>query len=192
MRISDDDIIARLRKGERQVFGLLIERYKDRGFSLALRILRNRMEAEEALQDAFVRAYNGLGGFAGTASFGTWFYRILYNVCMTAVSQNKKRGETVSFDDTALTEDLTDPAGDEDYSGLERRDLMAHVVAALDRLPEKYSSVISMFYVQELSYPEISEVTGMPVGTVKTHLFRGRLLLQHEIAKNLQNEEITI
>jgi RNA polymerase sigma-70 factor (ECF subfamily) len=192
MKISDDDIIARLRKGERQLFGQLIERYRDRGFSLALRILRNRMEAEEALQDAFVRAYRGLGGFEGASGFGTWFYRILYNVCMSALSRKRKREEVVASADVAMPEAGEEPVREGDYSGLELRDLMAHVVEALDRLPEKYSSVLSMFYVQELSYPEISEVTGMPAGTVKTHLFRGRLLLQNELAKHLHNEEITI
>jgi len=192
MRISDDEIISRLRKGENQLFGLLVARYKDRGFSLALRILRNREEAEEALQDAFVRAYNGIGKFAGESSFGTWFYRILYNVCMTAVSQRKKRAGMVDLDEPSTPEPGSEPVHPGDYSGLEARDLMSHVVAALDRLPEKYSSVISMFYIQELSYPEIAGVTGMPLGTVKTHLSRGRLMLQDEIARNLHNERIAI
>jgi len=192
MRISDDDIISRLRKGERQLFGVLVGRYKDRGFSLALRILRNREEAEEALQDAFVRAYNGLGSFAGDSAFGTWFYRILYNVCMTALSRKKKREGLVELDESPAHDPGAEPAQPGDYSGLERQDLVSHVIAALDRLPEKYASIISMFYIQELSYPEIAGVTGMPLGTVKTHLSRGRLLLQDEIAKNLHNERIAI
>jgi RNA polymerase sigma-70 factor (ECF subfamily) len=192
MRLSDDDIIAGLRKGDRQLFGLLVGRYKDRGFSLALRILRRREEAEEALQDAFVRAYNGLGNFEGTSSFGTWFYRILYNVCMTALSRNNRRAGVVEFDDTSTPDPAAEPVGEGDYAGVEMRDLMEHVVSALDRLPPKYASVISMFYVQELSYPEIAEVTGMPVGTVKTHLFRGRLMLQNEVSKHLHNERIAV
>ena len=192
MRLSDNEIISRLRNGEKQLFALLIERYKDRGFSLSLRILKNREEAEEALQDAFVRAYNGIGKFTGASAFGTWFYRILYNVCLTAISRKNKRGTVLDFDDPSVPETGTEPEHPGDYSGLEMRDLMTHVMAALERLPEKYSSVISMFYVQELSYPEISEVMGMPVGTVKTHLFRGRLLLQKEMARNLHKEVITL
>jgi RNA polymerase sigma factor (sigma-70 family) len=113
-------------------------------------------------------------------------------VCMTAVSRKKKGGTLLELDDPAVPESGSDPQLAGDYSGLEMRDLVTHVVAALDRLPEKYSSVISMFYVQELSYPEIAEVTGMPVGTVKTHLFRGRILLQKELSKQLHNEEIAI
>jgi len=192
MRISDDEIIARLRKGERQLFGQLIGRYKDRGFSLALRILRNRMEAEEALQDAFVRAYNGLGNFEGASAFGTWFYRILYNVCITAVSRKQKREGVINLSGDDIPDAVTEPAHPGDYTGIELRDLISHVLGALDRLPEKYSTVLSMFYIQELTYPEISEVTGMPVGTVKTHLFRGRLLLQTEIANTLQKDEIIV
>jgi len=98
----------------------------------------------------------------------------------------------VMSDETSAPDPGVEPAQPGDYSGVEMRDLMTHIVEALDRLPEKYSSVISMFYVQELSYPEISEVTGMPVGTVKTHLFRGRLLLQNEIGKTLQKDEMTV
>lgn len=192
MRLSDDDIVARLRKGERRLYATLVDRYRDKGFSLALRILRNREDAEEALQDAFVRAWNGLANFEGTSSFGTWFYRILYNVCMTSLGKRKK----TSIFDEAGEGGPPDPAAEPDlpgdYSGLEMRDLVARVGGALARLPARYSAVISMFYVQELGYAEIAEVTGLPVGTVKTHLFRARLLLQKEVQKDLTNERIAV
>jgi RNA polymerase sigma-70 factor (ECF subfamily) len=192
MQPSDDDIVARLRKGERRLFAVLVDRYRDRGFSLALRILRNREDAEEALQDAFVRACNGLANFEGASSFGTWFYRILYNVCMTSLAKRKK---TSIFDDAGEA-GLPDAAGEPglpgDYSGVELSDLASRVGGVLAKLPARYASIISMFYVQELSYPEISEVTGLPIGTVKTHLFRARLRLQKEVLRELHNERIVV
>jgi len=192
MQLSDEEIVARLRKGERRLYAALIDRYREKGFSLALRILRNREDAEEALQDAFVRAWNGLAGFEGASSFGTWFYRILYNVCMTSL-ERKKRASI--FDDPGA-DGLPDAASETelpgDYSGVEMRDLVARVGGALSRLPARYATVISMFYVQELSYPEIAAVTGLPVGTVKTHLFRGRLLLQQEVLREINHERIAV
>jgi RNA polymerase sigma-70 factor (ECF subfamily) len=192
MRFSDEEIVARLRKGERRLYASLVDRYKDRGYSLALRILRNREDAEEALQDAFVRAWNGLAGFEGASSFGTWFYRILYNVCMTAVEKKKRESIFDEPGEEGLPDAAADPGMTGDYAGVEMRDLVARVGGAISRLPVRYASVISMFYVQELSYPEIAEVTGLPVGTVKTHLFRGRLLLQEEVRKELTNERIAV
>jgi RNA polymerase sigma-70 factor (ECF subfamily) len=192
MRPADEEIVARLRKGERRLYATLVDRYRDRGYSLALRILRDREDAEEALQDAFVRAWNGLAGFEGASSFGTWFYRILYNVCMSAL-EKKRKGSI--FDEPGaegLPDSASEPELPGDYSGIELRDLVSRVGGALSRLPARYASVISMFYVQELSYQEIAEVTGLPVGTVKTHLFRGRLLLQAEVQKQLNDERITV
>lgn len=186
MRPPDDDIINRLRKGERQAYTQLIDRYKDRGFSLALRILKNREDAEEALQDAFVRAYNGLRDFKGASSFGTWFYRILYNTCLTAVSRRRRQdmlSEVAEMDDADLS--AVPEGGNSAMDAIENRDLMERVDGTLSRLPAKYSGIITMFYLQELSYAEISEVTGMPVGTVKTHLFRARALLQKEVQKDI-------
>lgn len=188
MRIPDDDIISRLRKGDAQAYAQLIDRYKDRGLSLALRILKSREDAEEALQDAFVKAYNGLPAFEGSSSFGTWFYRILYNTSLTALSRKKRRGaifEPMEADDCAdMANDDTPSA----ISGIETRDLMEKISETLSRLPGKYSVMITMFYLQELSYSEISEVMQMPVGTVKTHLFRGRAMLQKEVQKDIMEK----
>ena len=192
MQPSDDDIVARLRKGERRPYALLVDRYRDRGFALALRILRNREEAEEALQDAFVRAWNGLAGFEGSSSFGTWFYRILYNVCMTSLSKRKQSAFLTEFDEGTLPDPAEEPGLPGDYAGVEMRDLASRVTGALTRLPEKYAAILSMFYMQELTYPEIAEVTGLPAGTVKTHLFRGRILLQKEVQKDLHNERVAV
>ena len=192
MQLSDDDIVARLRKGETRLFATLIGRYRDRGFSLALRILRNREDAEEALQDAFVRAYNGLAKFEGASSFGTWFYRILYNVCMTSLGNRKADAIYEDAGEGGPPDPGTEPELPGDYSGLEMRDLVSCVEAVVSRLPAKYASIISMFYVQELTYAEIGVVTGLPAGTVKTHLFRARLQLQKAVLRELIHEKVAV
>lgn len=192
MQPSDDDIIARLRKGERRLYATLIARYRDRGFSLAFRILRNREDAEEALQDAFVRAWNGLPKFEGASSFATWFYRILYNVCMTSLTKKGRKALFAEMDEAGIPDLAVEPELPGDYAGVQMRDIVSRVSAVIGKLPEKYASMISMFYLQELTYAEIAEVTGLPSGTVKTHLFRARLLLQKEVLRELNNESIAV
>src|SRR5437867_5878566 len=96
MSLSDNEIIRSVRTGETRQYARLVDRYKDRAFTLAVRILKNRQDAEEAAQDAFVRAYNALDKFEGTAKFGTWFYRILYNVCLTKLG---KRNDDLRWDE---------------------------------------------------------------------------------------------
>ena len=93
MYLSDNEIIELVRGGTRHHYARLVDCYKDRAFTMALRMLRNREDAEEASQDAFIRAYNGLNRFEGKARFSTWFYRILYNVCLSRIRKRKDEYE---------------------------------------------------------------------------------------------------
>jgi len=90
--VSSDDhrIISSVVSGDSRAFSVLVDRYKDRAFSLAVRLVGRREEAEEIVQDAFVKAFKGLSGFRGDARFGTWLHRIVYNLCMTRVSRRRK------------------------------------------------------------------------------------------------------
>jgi len=99
MYLSDNEIIELVRGGTRHHYTRLVDRYKDRAFTLALKMLRNREDAEEASQDAFIRAYNGLNRFEGKARFSTWFYRILYNVCISRIRKRKGEYELLEYDD---------------------------------------------------------------------------------------------
>jgi len=87
----DSDITELVRSGDSRAFAELVRRYKDRALSLCLRLLKNREDAEEALQDSFVRAYNGLADFRQESKFSTWFYRIVYNNCLTRVERRQPK-----------------------------------------------------------------------------------------------------
>src|SRR5260221_905324 len=104
MTLSDNEIIEIVRKGEKRRYAHLVDRYKDKAFTLALRMLKDRQDAEEVVQDAFVRAYNSLDKFQGTAKFGTWFYRILYNVCLTKLGKRKDHVRADEYDDEEVYE----------------------------------------------------------------------------------------
>ncbi len=170
---EDRQVLDEVRGGNPRRFAVLVDRHKDRALTLALRILADRREAEEAVQDAFVRAYRGLGRFRGDARFSTWFTRILYNVCLSkAVRRPDPGGADFGGDGEEAME-----LGDGSPTVLERmeeQETHEEVRRAMAGLQEKFRTVLTLFYVQEMKYEEIAMVLGMPVGTVKTHLFRAR------------------
>jgi RNA polymerase sigma factor (sigma-70 family) len=185
---TDHDIIARILSGDSRQFGALVDRYKDRAFALAWRLLGSREEAEETVQDAFVKAYRSLPEFRGASAFGTWFYRILYNSCMTKIS--RRHAEPVSLEDLS-------PAGLEVASESDDLDELERIAAEerydildteIQKLPEKSRTVLTLFYVQAQRYEEIATILGIPVNTVKTNLFRARVLLRRRIMERYSEE----
>ncbi|HMD13950.1 MAG TPA: RNA polymerase sigma factor [Bacteroidota bacterium] len=192
MPLSDNEIVEKIRGGAKQSFTHLINRYKDKGMALAVRMLKDRQEAEEALQDAFVRAYNGLQRFEGKAAFGTWFYRILYNVCLTKLGKKNEEFQFVDYEDEREFE-YDDARSTASFAvQFETHDLIEHIKTVMETLPKKYSTVLSLFYLQERSHEEICEVTQLPLGTVKTHLFRARAMLYERLQKEFQTEKVPL
>ena len=188
--LSDHEIISRVLDGKTRSFADLVERHKDKAMTLAMRMLRNREEAEEAVQDAFVRAFNALGQFEKRSTFSTWLYRILFNVCSTILS---KRGETAK----SISSDKNEDEGKDeipDFSEIpdsivEGEEFRRQVIEALNELPPLYSGIATMFYLDDLSYEEIVTITGSPLGTVKARLFRARAMLRDGIVRRIGTEE---
>jgi len=200
MPTSDIEIIGKVRSGARHHFAALVDRYKDRAMTLSVRMLRNRQDAEEATQDAFVRAYNALDKFEGTAKFGTWFYRIVYNVCLTKLGRRNGEFALIEYDDEmeyssgpGVGLNGANSAQNGSFTrDLETRDMIGFVRSLIEKLPPKYATILSLFYFQELSHEEICEVTQLPLGTVKVHLFRARALLQERLQAELQPERALV
>ena len=191
MKLTDSEIIDQIRKGKKHLFGELIDRYKVKGFTLAVRMLKNREAAEEALQDAFIRAYKALDRFQGASKFGTWFYRILYNVCLTMIGNKNDIHTSINH-----MEDVSEIGDTTSFLKIEKdidtKQLIEAIRNIVESIPEKYASVLSLFYFQELTYEEICEITGMPIGTLKTHLFRARALVIEQLSREYQREGILL
>ena len=188
---QDRHIIERVLEGDRRAYAELVDRHKNKAMILALRMLKNQQEAEEALQDAFVRAFRALPGFQSKSSFATWLYRIVFNVCSTALN---KRGKEffVSIDekeDDGLDSEI--PSGDDEPDiQAEGKELNEIVSSEIEQMEGEYSSILTLFYLQEMSYEEIVSVTGFPLGTVKNRLFRARTLLRKAVARRYQEMHI--
>ena len=171
-------ILERVRAGDHRAFGLIIDRHKDAAFTLAVRILGSREEAEETVQDAFLRAYQALGTFRGESRFGTWLYRIVFNLSMTRVNRRRRPHETIeSMDDDMHAQALDDGTPDI-LERMEEEEIANRLARSMRGLPERHRIALELFYLQEQSYEEIATIMAVPVGTVKTYLFRGRARLK--------------
>jgi len=159
-------------------FERIAAEYQDRIFRLALSVLGERGAAEEAAQDALLRIWKGLGGFRGESSLSTWIFSIARNACLTARGRRAAWAQMASLEDPAARRAAEcQPAGSPSAAA------MRDAAGLLDRLPAKYRQVVALFYMQEKSYDEVAEMLGLPVGTVKTYLFRARQSLAGQIAR---------
>jgi len=184
--LSDQEIIDSVRKGNDSDYSIIVNRYKNKAFSMLKRMLKNEFDAEEVLQDCFMKAYNSLNNFKGEAKFSTWFYRIVYNSALTKLSSAKRKieNEMSSIDDLHYLESkyLAD-----DFIKADNSLLIKNIV---NELPPKNAAVVTMFYLEEMSTEEISEVLQISVVNVKVILHRSRNLLRELFVKRNLLKEI--
>ncbi len=156
-------------------FERIVREYQDRIFRLALSMLGDHAAAEEAAQDALLRIWKGLGGFRAEAKLSTWVYAVTRNACLTALGRRGPRA--VSLEEPATRREAE--ARSCDWV----RGRSPEVADLLEQLPSRYRQVAMLFYMQEKSYDEVARMLGLPVGTVKTYLFRARKTLAEAMTR---------
>ncbi len=184
--LSDIEIIESVKNGNQSDYTLLVNRYKDKAFSLVLSIIKNEMEAEEILQDCFMKAYNSLKKFRGESKFSTWFYRIVYNASLTRI-KNKKRNIEIGM---SSIDDFINLTADENINKNDLNELSKSLTEIVGKLPENYSTVINLFYLEEMNCDEISKVMDISLNNVKVMLHRARTALRKIIFENNYAEEL--
>jgi RNA polymerase sigma factor (sigma-70 family) len=181
---ADLALIDRILAGEQTLYGGLIDRYKSYTFTIAMRILQNRPEAEEAAQDAFIKAFHHLKGFNRQAKFSTWLYRIAFN---TAISYKRKhRHQFQSIENTVIE------YSQEADGMLEKTDKKKYLGLAMAKLNESDRTALTLFYMQEFSLEEIAEIMSMQANTVKVRIHRARQRVGDELKNILQKEALTL
>ena len=180
-RAIDLELVKQAKEGDRRAFGRLVETYQRRVYTLAYGILRNREDAWDAAQEAFVKAYKSLEKFEGTASFYTWIYRITYNVSIDHL-RSRSRKEVSDLPeqrlvDAALRDAGHSHKGDPDKE-THRRELKEVLSKAMAKLSEKHRAIIVLREIEGLSYEEMAEVLDVSKGTVMSRLFHARKNLQ--------------
>jgi len=166
---SDEALFKKIQAGRRDAFAILVERYKRRGYAVALRLLGRNDDAEDAVQQAFLRLYENRADYDSKWRLSTWFYRILTNAC---VDEIRRRRPMLPL---PQVEPLATDAPDRDLEVVER-DRLLH--SALAEVPVEARIVLTLYYGDGRTYREIGSIRGVSVNTVKTHLRRGRLALR--------------
>lgn len=177
---TEQYLIRRAQKGDQEAFAGLVAEHQRYIYNLALRILKNEEEALDLTQETFVRAWTALPNFRGQSQFRTWLYRIVTNLCYNRLP-NLRRSLTDLGDDVISEIPERDMAFDNPARGIEARELRSYLYQAIDHLDENYRLLISLRYQNELSYEEIASTLNLPLGTVKTGLFRAKEQLRRAL-----------
>jgi RNA polymerase sigma-70 factor (ECF subfamily) len=185
--LSDQEIIDSVKKGNTSDYSIIVNRYKNKAFSMLRRMLKDEFDAEEILQDCFLKAYNSLRSFKGESKFSTWFYRIVYNSALTKLSSQKRKIES----EMTSVEEHFDLVSSYNTDEIEKKDLKDLIQETINKLPERYSTIITLFYLNEMSIEEISEVMQISISNVKVMLHRSRnalrdLILNSKLAKEFK------
>ncbi|GAC1348611.1 MAG: RNA polymerase sigma factor RpoE [Ktedonobacteraceae bacterium] len=174
---DDTQLVKASQQGDQEAFAVLVQRHQRCIFNLVLRMLRDYDEASEITQTAFLAAWQGLPSFRGEARFATWLYRIAYNCALKQLERRKReRSLQAALEAEQILEGGNREKRAEDILELHAR--QAIVREQMEKLPAKYRSVLILRHLQEMTYEEMADFLTMPIGTIKTHLFRARHLLK--------------
>ena len=177
-RDVDAELVARVQRGDKQAFDLLVLKYQRKIMRLLSRMIRDSAEIEDVAQEAFIKAYRALPQFRGESAFYTWLYRIAINTARNWLAQNNRRPSTPSAQENEdgetfdATDNLTDSSNPE--SEMASRQIAETVNKAMNDLPEDLRNAIVMREIDGMSYEDIAESMSCPIGTVRSRIFRAR------------------
>jgi len=188
---EDRELVASAKKGDNKAFEALLRKYRKSVYYMLLKMIKNPDDAEDLTQEAFAKAFNSIEKFDATYAFSTWLFRIATNNCIDFI--RKKRIQTVSIDQPMEGDDGSNIRFDVKDENLDPNQTMLkkqrkkYLNMAIERLPEKYRTLVELRYFRELSYEEVAQELEIPLGTVKAQLFRARELLSQEL-KNIRSQ----
>jgi RNA polymerase sigma-70 factor (ECF subfamily) len=186
-QVDDQYYITKIVAGDSKAFAVLVDRYKDLVFTLALRMLKNREEAEEVSQDTFIKVFQSLVKFKGESKFSTWIYRITYNGCLDRLKKYKQQYNEVPIDEYTERQ-IVDLSTIMD--SLEEEEQRQTIKECLYLLSSEDSFLLTLYYYEEQSLDEISKIIGLTANNVKVKLFRSRKKLAAILKERLEPEII--
>ena len=174
--MNDTELITQILNGNTNAFTFLVNRYQKLVVHIAGRLIQRQDELEDLCQEVFLKVYQNLGKYRYECKLSTWIATIAYNTSINFLRKFKKFDE-VNPDDSAALRNLTDFKSDH----YEQTDLHRYIREQIELLPVQYRTVLTLFHLEEFSYQEIEQITGMPEGTVKSYLFRAKALLKEKL-----------
>ncbi len=200
MATDDITLVERVRTGDQRAFKLLVERYQRKIYSVALGMLKDKEEAKDVAQEAFVKVYRYIDHFKGDASFYTWLYRITVNICIDVM---RKKGSTsgreaVEFDESVKM-DIAEAnigavgsrLGTNPQKSALRAELAQRITDAIQQIPEAHRKILLLREVEGMSYEDLARTLNIPKGTVMSRLFHARLKMQKILGEYLELDEST-
>ena len=175
---SIPQLVELSQKGDSNAFELLFTSFKTRLHHSLFKVLRNYHETEDVVQQAFMRAWEKIGTFKGNSNFYTWLYRIGFNLAITKINSSRETQIDESFESTLA-------APNDVVESIENTELYASVKSLLDELPEEQRTAYILCEVDSKNYEEIATITGVPVGTVRSRIFRARQYLMENLKERL-------
>jgi RNA polymerase sigma factor (sigma-70 family) len=184
---DEQALVSRVLEGDMQAFRLLIRRHEKLVVHMIGRVVKGEEEREELCQDVFLRVYDKLKDFTFQSKLSTWIATIAYRHAI-----NHLRKQKMVFSDIPEEESFTKRFIEEDNpeTSMEDQDMDKFVMKLIEELPPQYKLILTLYHVEDMSYPEICTITNMPEGTVKNYLFRARTLLKEKVKKYLGKEEL--
>ncbi len=177
---DDKDLVKASKHGDQTAFALLVQRHQHRVYVLSMHMLRNPEEASEATQDAFLAAWQGLSTFRGDALFSSWLYRIAYNCCLRVLNLHK---HTYLLQEKLMLEQMQVHREKEQQVTeiIEQYEQRVILQEQMEHLPTTYRMVLHLRYLQDRTYEEIASTLALPLGTIKTSLFRAKRMLRERL-----------
>ncbi len=189
MTFRDDSFyIQRIAKGDHSAYAALVDKHKQLVFTIVVKIVRSREEAEEVSQDVFLKAFKALSSFKGDAKFSTWLYRIAYNA---AISQSRKKKPVFSAIDDEMIDNYTTDKISRSVNELNREEQIEAVNQVMEKLPEEENLLLILFYKKEKTIEEIAEITGYTKSNVKVKLYRIRKRMYDDLNRYLEKASHT-
>lgn len=186
---NNETFVEKLKSGDRKAFAALVEEHQGMVYNLALRMTGNRELAEDLAQEVFLRAYRGLPSFEGRSNLSTWIYRITYNTAMNELEKARYRYEKIDplEIDRERSDLSTESDSDDPLSWIERAEVKDRLRSLIEKLKPQQRTALLLYYQGDRSYEEISRIMDLPLGSVKTALFRAKETLRKLI---LEGEEL--
>lgn len=186
---SDLALVKRVKKGEYSAFDLLVLKYQSRVIAISTKYVKDIQLAEDIAQESFFKAYKSIDSFREESAFYTWLYRITANTAINYLSSKKRKSELLEADVSNREGESIDifdiPGGESPEDILNANSLREDIFKNMSNLPEEIRTAVTLREFEGLSYEEIAEILGCPLGTVRSRIFRGRELLQQTISEQI-------
>jgi len=174
--LTDEQIVVKTISEDKEYFAMIIDRYEEKLLRYANYLIKDEYKAVDVVQESFIKAYSNLNGFTPTKKFSSWIYRIVHNQSMNIIKKYLK--------ETPIPENFDLKSDENIEEEFEKKEIINMVKLCLNQIPLIYSEPLTLFYIDEKSYEEISDILQIPMGTVATRISRAKLLMKKLCQQN--------